>query len=557
VPADKDFGKAAVLVVGAGPAGLSAAIRLKTLRPDADVLVLDKAGAPGNHALSGAVLELAPLAALLDEAEPAWRASDPARDLLARPVERDDVLFFPTRRRAVSMMPVIKAARLLHLGLGQMIHQGDYLVSISRLTRWLAAVAQKLGVEVLHGFAVEDILYDPAAGRATGVKMVDQGRDQAGRPQPNFVPGETVRADVIVLAEGCDGLVTEKLVQRAGLQRRRNQLFSVGVKELIEVSPERYQAFGDRRVVQAMGFPLWTPLVGPAMFGGGILYGFGANRLAVGVIVGADWKYCDFNPQEALAVFKTHAFVQRYLEGGTVVEAGAKMIPEGGYDALPRDPATGAIGKANVVIVGDSAGLVNMLKIKGLHHAVASGALAGEALARLDGRFGEAAATYTRLLEASPVRRELYPARNFRQTVARWGPALGLPLAVLGPLLPRWHVERDYLAMKPGARYKYRPAQPFDKDAFAARAAVQHREDQPCHCRVRDERFCIEECPPKYGRPCITFCPGGVYELVHGQMKPAHPSNCVHCKTCQNKCPYDNLRWTAPEGGGGPRYKNM
>jgi electron-transferring-flavoprotein dehydrogenase len=552
----KDYSKTSVLVIGAGPAGLSAAIRLKKRRPDVEVCVLDKAAGGGQHNLSGAVMEAGPLHTLLDEISPKWRESDQAKAILGRKVDQDQVLFFAGRSMAMTMMPAIKAARLLKLGFGQMIHHGDYIVSISQLTRWLVDLAKQTGVEVWHGFAADDIIMDPNGRTASGVKMVDQGLDKHGKPQVNYLPGETISADVIILAEGCDGLLTEKFISRAGLQRQANPLFSVGVKEMIEVPADRYAKFGDRRVVHAMGFPLWMPLFGPSMFGGGIMYSMGNNRIAVGVIVGADWHDCDFIPQDALAMFKTHNYVRQFIDGGKVVEAGAKMIPEGGFFAIPRDSQTGAIGKSNVLIVGDSAGFVNMLKIKGLHNAIESGLLAGDAVAETFDSPTRAAESYTRRWEQANVAAEMRSARNFRQTVARFGATLGMPLSVLANVLPRFKVEKDYQAMK-ATHYKHKLPKPFDKDGFTALARVEHREEQPCHCHIRDESICIHQCPQTFDRPCIKFCPAGVYELIHGQMKPANPSNCVHCKTCQNKCPYDNIRWTVPEGAGGPRYQNM
>jgi len=552
----KDYSHASVLIVGAGPAGLAAAISAKKQRPQLDVCVLDKAAQPGNHNLSGAVMEAGPLHELLELAGGDWRDCDQARDLLCRRVENDDTLMLLEKNMFFSLAPAIKTAKLLRLGFGQLDHHGDYILSISRLTRWLCEIAERLGVEVLHGFAVEDIVMGKADGCVRGLKLVDQGRDRQGQAQQNFSPGETLTGNFIVLAEGCDGLVTESFVSRAALQRRRHQLFSVGVKELIEVSDEQYNSFGDGRCVHAMGYPLWTPLLGPSMFGGGIMYAQGDNRIAVGMIVGADWRYRDFNPQDALVRFKEHAFVRRFIDGGAVVEAGAKMIPEGGYYAMPRDPQTRAIGRHNVMIVGDSAGLVNMLKIKGLHNAIASGILAGRAIAETIANPEQAAAKYTELLEASVIDKEMRSARTFRQTVAKFGNSGGFPLSMLGGVLPCFKIEKDYQAMT-RIRYYFKCENPFDKDTFIARARSEHREDQPCHCELLDPAICQNRCRERYGCPCISFCPAGVYELIHGELRPANFSNCLHCKTCQNKCPYDNIRWHAPEGTGGPRYQNM
>ncbi len=307
------------------------------------------------------------------------RSSEQAEDVLAKKVDKDNVMFFLTRNFAFDILFTIKLAKILRLGFGQIIHHGDYIVSISKLTKWLGRIACQLGAEVLTGFAAEDI--EAKTDGTAAVKLVDQGRDKEGQKQPNFVAGDIINASFVLLAEGCDGLLTEKFIQKAGLVRQSPQLYSVGVKELIKVSSSQYENFSSGRVVHAMGYPIWTPVLGPGMFGGGIMYPCMQDHIAVGMIVGADWQYYNFNPQDALNNFKQHKFVKKFIEGGTVVEAGAKMIPEGGYYAIPREPATGSIGKANVLILGDSAGFVNMLKIKGLPNAVDSGIKAAQAVA--------------------------------------------------------------------------------------------------------------------------------------------------------------------------------
>ena len=553
---NKDYGKVSVLVVGAGPADLAAAIQLKILKPQIDVCVIEKATDLGNHNLSGAVLEAEPFQTLLDSAVPGWRQSDTAKDVLANKIDKDDILFLLGRKLAFNIFFAIKLSRIFRLGFGQMIHKGDYSISISKLTKWMGQIAKGLGAEVLTGFAAEDIILDDRRDKAIGVKLVDQGLDKEGHKQPNFLEGEIINADFVVLAEGCDGLVTEKFIEKAGLQRESPQLYSVGVKELIKVSSEQYNRFTSGRVVHAMGHPIWTPAIGPGMFGGGIIYAGPPELLSIGMIVGADWKYCDFNPQDALTNFKNHRFVRKFIEGGTVVEAGAKMIPEGGFYAIPREPQTGGIGRGNVMILGDSAGFVNMLKIKGLHNAIDSGMQAAKAIAETLSGPEAAAARYTELVEHSNIAREMKSARNFRQTVARFGPLQGMPLSVLGGLLPKFKIEKDYEAMTI-ARYRLKPNQQFDKDTFTAVAATEHREEEPSHLKILDPSICATRCTPIFNSPCITFCPAGVYETIHDQVKPANPSNCLHCKTCQRKCPFNNIRWTVPEGGGGPRYKRM
>ena len=553
---NQDYNKVSVLVVGAGPAGLATAIQLKSLKPEIDVCVIEKSADLGNHNLSGAVLEAEPLHTLLDSAVPGWQDSDAAKDVLASKVDKDNIMFLLGKKLSFNIFFMIKLAKIFRLGFGQMIHKGDYSVSISKLTRWMGQIAKDLGAEVLTGFAAEDIILDGTSGKAIGVKLVDQGLDKEGHKQPNYVEGEIINADFVVLAEGCDGLVTEKFIEKANLQRESAQLYSVGVKELIKVSPEQYEKFTAGRVVHAMGYPIWTPVIGPGMFGGGIVYAGVQDHLSVGMIVGADWKYYDFNPQDALTNFKNHSFVKQFVAGGEVVEAGAKMIPEGGFYAIPKDPQTGSIGKSNVMILGDSAGFVNMLKIKGLHNAIDSGMQAAKAIAETLDDPEQAAARYTELIERSNIAKEMESAKNFRQTVAKFGPLQGMPLSVFGGLLPKFNSEKDYEAMTV-LNYRLKPNHQFDKDTFTAVAATEHREEQPSHLNILDRTICQTKCTPVFNSPCITFCPAGVYETIHDEVKPANPSNCLHCKTCQRKCPFDNIRWTVPEGGGGPRYKRM
>jgi len=554
VPKYSEYSKTSVLVVGAGPAGLSIAIQLKVLKPDIDVCVIDKALDLGNHNLSGAVLEAEPLSTLLDAVKPGWRDTEEAKQILANVIDKDDILFLLGASGKFPLFWAMKIARKLGLGFGQMIHHGDYSVSISRLTKWLGGIAKGMGIEVLTGFAADQVVFN--GDGAVGVKLVDQGLNKEGHQEPNYVEGETIQAKFIVLAEGCDGLVTERFVETAGLKRQSHQLYSLGVKELIKVTPEQYNKFTRGRVVHAMGYPIWTPVVGPGMFGGGIVYAGEPDHLAVGMIVGLDWKYHNFNTQDALVRFKDHKFVKPFIEGGTVVEAGAKMIPEGGWNAVPRDPETNSIGKGNVMILGDSAGFVNMLKIKGLHNALDSGIQAAKAIVATFDTPDAAAQKYTENVEQSNIAKEMKSAKNFRQTVAKFGPLQGMPLSVLNGCLPAYKVEKDYEAMT-AAPYRLKPNQNFDKDTFTAVAATEHREEQPSHLQILDPTICKTKCVSIFNAPCITFCPAGVYETIHDEVKPANPSNCLHCKTCQRKCPFDNIRWTAPEGGGGPRYKRM
>ncbi len=560
---EKDYTHGSILVVGAGPGGLAAAIAAKSANKDADIVVLEKGEALGNHNLSGAVLEISSLKRLLDEAKPDWLSIEGADHILGREVKKDDVRFLLGKKLTINISPLVKFGKKLRLSFGELDHRGNYIVSISKLTRFLGKVALSLGIEVYPGFGVKEILYNPNKREVYGVKLVDQGLDKKGNPQPNHIKGETITADIIILAEGTDGLVTEDLVTKAGLKRRVNQVFSVGVKEIIRVSKERYELFGNNRAIHTLGYPLWRPILGPSIFGGGFAYSYGDNQIAVGTIVGADWKYCNFNPQKALEDYKRHPFIHQFIEGGEVIEAGVKMVPEGGYYAIPRykqlsnnGKAKNTVGYKNVMIIGDSAGFVNMHKIKGLHNAIESGALAGKASIQCLKDPDKAAEVYTHLLEQNSVINEMKSARNFRAIVAKLGSTIGLPFSMVGKYLPRLNIESDFNAMT-RAMFRYGAPDKFDKMTFVALAGTKHREEQPSHLNILDQKFCITECERIFDRACIMFCPAGVYEQVGDDTLPANPSNCLHCKTCQRKCPFDNIRWTVPEGGGGPRYKQM
>ncbi|MEN6384176.1 MAG: electron-transfer flavoprotein:ubiquinone oxidoreductase [Phycisphaerales bacterium] len=548
--------KTSILIVGAGPAGLSAAMKLKKLLPQTEICVIDKAAEGGNHNLSGATVEAGAIEMLLDDIKAGWKNTEQAKDIFSYRVKKDNVMFFAGSKMAFNIHPILKLAGMFKINFGMMNHQGDYILSISKLTKWMTQLAKEMGIEVIHGFAAEDIIYDTQKNIATGIKLVDQGLDKHGSKLPNYVAGEIINADVIILAEGCDGLVTEKFIRKASLERHAKQLYSVGVKELIRVSDEQFAKFTTERAVHAMGWPLWVPVLGPAMFGGGTMHPISQNHIAVSMIVGLDWKYCDFNPQDALTNFKNHSYVKKFIEGGSIVEAGAKMIPEGGYFALPRNTQTSAMGRSNVLILGDGAGFVNMIKIKGLHNAIKSGIAAAKAIAQSTNNYTAAASKYTELLNLMGVIAEMKLASKFRQNVAKLGPLFGMPLSVLGQKGPLFEVEEDYKVMS-SEKYKYKPAKSYDKDTFTAMAGTQHREEQPSHLTIINRNICMQQCRPKFNAPCITFCPAGVYETVQDEVKPANASNCLHCKTCQRKCPFDNIRWTVPEGSGGPRYNKM
>jgi electron-transferring-flavoprotein dehydrogenase len=537
-----------VLVVGAGPAGLATAIRLRqNLDRDgreASVVVIDKAPSAGYHNLSGAAFE----PACLEELVPGWEAERSVLTDHASPVERDEMVFL--LGRSAIRVPSFVVPKRMH-------HHGDVTISVSRLTQFLAQKAEGLGVEIYRGYSARSLIVEDGAVR--GVVLAELGLDRDGRHKPNYRPAEEIRARVTVLADGTRGVLSTQLAELFG-GGRNPQIYSLGVKALVQFPKE--SPFGKGHVVHTLGYP--APR---GVFGGGFIYGIGAKQVALGLILGLDWKYGDLNPQREFERYRAHPFVARAIEGGVVVATGARTIPEGGILSIGILTAPGAL------VVGDGAGFVNIEKIKGIHYAIGSGICAADTIAEAFGAgdFGAAAlASYHDRLDARGVFAELRHARNYRQSF-RWGLVAGTPLSLIQSRLPvdlASHPDRQ--GTRPGARLRRGDPGGMDQTTFVSLTGSMHREDEPSHVTIVDPGRCIE-CESRFASSCTHFCPGQVYRWAPaehdggaasaggaaGGQIVLSPSNCLHCMTCTVKCPYDNIRWQPPEGGEGPRFKQL
>ncbi len=533
------------LFVGAGPASLAGAIKLKQLLNQAgrkeSVVVIEKADKLGQHSLSGAVFE----ADVLGELIPEWkeRKDGFVTKMLANRVDRDELIFLVGHYRAIHI-PEAFVPKALH-------HKGNYVISLSEMVNWLAGIARGLGVEIYNGFAAKELVTE--GDRVKGIKLSDKGLNKEGHKQPNYLPGEVLEAKVTVFGEGSLGQLAEELVKRFKLGRGRNtQIYSLGVKEVIRL-PEKNN-FGPNRVIHTLGFP--NKMLTPDVFGGGTLYSLGENVVAVALLLALDWRYCDLNPQQELQVFKSHRLISQLLDGGEVVAYGAKTLPEAGYYSVPELVTNGAL------VIGDAAGLTSVKKLKGLHYAIKSGMLAGEAIfkaVQAQDFSQDSLKTYPDTLEKSFVMQDLRAARNYRQVftgAGRAGLYLGAPLSYIQQWIPfRLGTRPDHEGMR-RVKLDRHYTGGVDRLTDVALSGTIHREDEPSHITFSDPRQC-DVCAEDFGcHPCQFFCPGEVYKFEDGSLRLS-PSNCLHCQTCRIKCPNQIIRWEVPEGGDGPKYKIM
>ena len=542
-----------VVIVGGGPAGLSAAIRLKQINPDLSVVVVEKGSEVGAHILSGAVMD--PIG--LDKLIPDWRADDTAP--LKTPVTADHFYFLGPAggvRLPNALMPPL------------MNNHGNYIVSLGNVARWLATRAEALGVEIYPGFAAAELLYNDK-GAVIGVATGDMGISKTGEVKEGFTRGMELRGKYTLLAEGARGSLSKQAIAKYSLsQDREPQKFGIGLKELWQVAPEKHKP---GLVQHSFGWPLDMKTGG-----GSFLYHLEDNLVAVGFVVHLNYENPTLSPFDEFQRFKTHPMVRETFEGGKRISYGARAITEGGWQSVPKLAFPGG------ALVGCAAGFVNVPRIKGSHNAILSGMLAADHVADAiaAGRAHDELSAYEAAWRDSEIGKDLKRVRNVKPLWSRFGTAIGVALGAVdmwcnqifgaSPFGTLKHGKPDHASLKllkdvkPIVYPKPDGIVSFDKLSSVFISATNHEEDQPAHLKLADPSIPVDRNLPLYGEPARLYCPAGVYEVVYedaeaktGPRFVINAQNCVHCKTCDIKDPAQNINWTVPEGGGGPNYPNM
>ena len=536
-----------VVIVGAGPAGLAAAIRLKQLSPDFTVVVVEKGSEVGAHILSGAVID--PVG--LDQLLPDWRSEESPIKTKAS----DDRFYWLSASRALRL-PSVMLPPLMN-------NHGSYVVSLGNLCRWLASKAEALGVEIYPGFAAAEVLFD-GNGAVAGVATGNMGVAKDGHHKDSFTRGMELRAKYTLFAEGARGSLTTILEQRFALrQGREPQKFGLGLKELWQVAPEKHRP---GLVQHTFGWPLDN-----RTGGGSFLYHFDDRLVSVGFVLHLNYENPYLSPYEEFQRFKTHPLVRTTFEGGKRLCYGARALTEGGWQSVPKLAFPGG------ALIGCAAGFMNVPRIKGSHNAMLSGMLAADQVAAAfkAGRSNDELADYDAAWRPSAVGADLWKVRNAKPLWSRFGTLLGIGLggfdmwtntagfSLLGTL---GHGKPDWASLKPAAQCapitypKPDGKITFDRLSSVFLSNTNHEEDQPVHLKVGDLALQKASELERYNGPSARYCPAGVYEWVEESGSPRfviNAQNCVHCKTCDIKDPNENITWVPPEGGGGPNYSNM
>ena len=537
-----------VVIVGAGPSGLSAAIRLKQLaakqQREISVCVVDKGSEVGAHIISGAVIDPRSLSELIEN----WQDKDAP---LSCAVKQDSLLFLTEKKAYRLPTPA------------SFNNQGNYIISLGVFCRWLAQQAEELGVEIYPGFAATEILYH-ADGSVRGIATGDMGVQRDGTPGDQYQQGMALLAQQTIFAEGCRGSLTKVLMQQFDLRRDcQHQTYGIGIKELWEIAPEKSKP---GTVIHTIGWPL-----DQKTYGGSFLYHLNDNKVAVGFVIGLDYQNPYLSPYAEMQRYKTHPAIRATLEGGKRIAYGARALSEGGLQSLPKLTFPGG------VLVGDTAGFLNVPRIKGIHAAMKSGMLAAEAVADvLSEEASESsnaeAVNYTSLFRNSWLFSELNKVRNVRPAF-KWGLLGGLVYGALEEYVFKgkapWtlrHQRADYASLRPAQDcQKIDYPKPdgkltFDRMSSVFLAGISHAENQPVHLRLHNPELAISVNYQKFASPETRYCPAGVYEIIEEAGEPQlqiNAQNCVHCKTCDIKDPEQNIDWVCPEGGSGPNYADM
>lgn len=542
-----------VLIVGAGPAGLSAACRIKQLAEEGgqeiNVCVVEKGSEVGAHILAGTVFE--PTA--LNELFPDWKERGAP---LNTPVTRDDIFLLKSETGATKL-PNGLVPKNMH-------NEGNYIISLGNLCRWMGEQAEGLGVEVYPGFAAAEVLYDEN-NVVKGVVTGDMGVARDGSEKDGYMPGMELRAKYTLFTEGCRGHLGKELLSKFKLDKGRDpQHYGIGIKELWDIDPAKHEP---GLVVHTTGWPLSES----GSTGGGFLYHLDNGQVYVGLITDLSYSNPHLSPFGEFQRLKLHPNIRKYLEGGKRVSYGARAITKGGFNSLPKMSFPGGL------ILGCDAGTLNFSKIKGSHTAMKSGLLGAEAVveALKEGKDGEELKSFADKFKASWLYKELYEERNFGPGMHKYGNFVGGAVAffeqnILRRSLPFTLHDKtpDYATMKPASQSKKltypKPDNvlTFDRLSSVFISNTNHEENQPVHLKLKDPAIPIEENLPKYDEPAQRYCPAGVYEVVEaddgsGKKFQINAQNCVHCKTCDIKDPAQNINWVTPEGGGGPNYPNM
>ncbi|MCG9699055.1 electron transfer flavoprotein-ubiquinone oxidoreductase [Vibrio natriegens] len=536
-----------VLIVGAGPAGLSAACRIKQLAMEKDqeisVCVVEKGSEVGAHILSGAVFETRGL----EELFPDWEAMGAP---LNTKVNQDKTYYLSNELNGHEL-PTWAVPNTLH-------NEGNYIISLGNLCRWMANEAENLGVEIYPGFSASQAIFDEK-NRVCGVITGDMGLDKNGEQKANFEPGIELRAKFTLFAEGARGHIGKQLINKFNLAGDKTpQHYAIGFKELWEVPAEQHQ---QGLVVHGLGWPLASEATG-----GSYLYHLEGNQVAVGLIIDLNYTNPHLSPFDEFQRFKHHPMIEQYLKNGKRISYGARAIAKGGFHSLPTQQFAGGL------LIGCDAGTLNGAKIKGTHTAMKSGMLAAEAVFEAISN-QSVSADYQKHFQQSWLYEELYQARNFSSGIHRFGAWLGGGLAMLEHNVlkgkAKWNVRCDnpdhqslLLAEKSHEIAYPKPdgVLSFDRLSSVYLSNIFHEEDQPCHLHLASQRIPIEQNLALYAEPAQRYCPAGVYEIVKGEEQAElqiNAANCIHCKTCDIKDPSQNITWTPPEGGGGPNYPNM